>query len=605
MMNKSELAKIISKKAAVVDSSIKEFFDLFLQRIAAELNPGESVRFSNVGYFHFRKGKLQRESDNIETNKFEYLDLIIFSPSKEFNFKSSDNLVFSVPEAKDGHQDKIDSHFSLSVGKPVLPNLESISSYYPAVQSPEDLERLLKRKVENLMVNVEKEAEGTSDSEILLVDVKTIYEDQLELELDAEIDEEKTYRDDDTAIHSSEKLKSLAWGLGKDLSNQIDQESIGDEERSKFEELNKSHDLSWDFGKRFWDNQASVPSKEKSGIDKIEPRKTKSDEKNKSIKIGFPKADIESEKEVGGLGIQMNDFEVTEREERIGNFERVRSISSSVNGKKSVGKISESRKVIDKQFETEAKKIESDEEFKKVTSKAEQFHTSPVNDKSEQTIISKDKKKPVKSIKLNRRESLKRHKHYERKSALTRFLTIAAIMILIVVVFYILMKNSNTEEITEEVIPPVDLNKNATYVERSYDIPVTYPYPKSDEEIKITGLGKNELIDVKTEPVKEETKPPTEKVPQVKKQTTRLKGEKPTEAPLQAAYNIYQYGNIFAVQIGAFRSKDIADNEVKRYLGKGHNAFIEEAVLEDGMWYRVRVGNFKTLEEAKQFRSSN
>ena len=49
----------------------------------------------------------------------------------------------------------------------------------------------------------------------------------------------------------------------------------------------------------------------------------------------------------------------------------------------------------------------------------------------------------------------------------------------------------------------------------------------------------------------------------------------------------------------------MAEKEIASYLSNGHNAFIEEADLEGKIWYRVRVGNFKTLEEAKQFRKSN
>ncbi len=47
-MKKAELVKIISKKAAVSESSAKELFDLFLRKIADELHAGESAQFSNV-----------------------------------------------------------------------------------------------------------------------------------------------------------------------------------------------------------------------------------------------------------------------------------------------------------------------------------------------------------------------------------------------------------------------------------------------------------------------------------------------------------------------------------------------------------------------------
>ncbi len=47
-MNKAELVKIISKKAAVSETSSKELFDFFLRKIADELQSGDSAQFSNV-----------------------------------------------------------------------------------------------------------------------------------------------------------------------------------------------------------------------------------------------------------------------------------------------------------------------------------------------------------------------------------------------------------------------------------------------------------------------------------------------------------------------------------------------------------------------------
>ena len=73
-MKKAELVKIIAKKAAVSESLAKELFDLFLRKIADELQPGESAQLSNVGYFHLRKGKIKIESEDTEGENIEYID---------------------------------------------------------------------------------------------------------------------------------------------------------------------------------------------------------------------------------------------------------------------------------------------------------------------------------------------------------------------------------------------------------------------------------------------------------------------------------------------------------------------------------------------------
>ena len=123
-MRKTDLVKLITRKAGISDSSANEFFDIFLRNIAGEMELGESARFSNLGYFHYRRGKIKKQNDESENRKIEDLDLIIFSPSSQLNIKSHDNVVFCIPEVHDGVPDSIDTHFSLSVGKPVLPQLE-------------------------------------------------------------------------------------------------------------------------------------------------------------------------------------------------------------------------------------------------------------------------------------------------------------------------------------------------------------------------------------------------------------------------------------------------------------------------------------------------
>ena len=117
-MTKAELIKKISIRAGVTEFSAKEFFDLFLKRIAGFLRPGESIKLSDIGFFHFRKGKLKKQTE-LEENEpeFEYLDLLIFSPASDINLKSRSNLIFSVPPDKSEDDIELDAHFSLSIEK--------------------------------------------------------------------------------------------------------------------------------------------------------------------------------------------------------------------------------------------------------------------------------------------------------------------------------------------------------------------------------------------------------------------------------------------------------------------------------------------------------
>ncbi len=82
-------------------------------------------------------------------------------------------------------------------------------------------------------------------------------------------------------------------------------------------------------------------------------------------------------------------------------------------------------------------------------------------------------------------------------------------------------------------------------------------------------------------------------------------GRRSPETSKQVAPNIYNYGNTFIVQVSSFRSKKDAEIEAARYTASGYNAFTEDAIVKGKNWFRVRVGNFKTLEEAIKFRNSN
>ncbi|MDH7605091.1 MAG: SPOR domain-containing protein, partial [Melioribacter sp.] len=70
---------------------------------------------------------------------------------------------------------------------------------------------------------------------------------------------------------------------------------------------------------------------------------------------------------------------------------------------------------------------------------------------------------------------------------------------------------------------------------------------------------------------------------------------------------IYFDGKTYNVQVSSWRNKLKAEQEVKRLRREGYDAFVLIANLPEkgGLWYRVRIGSFKSLEEAKEFSSKN
>jgi len=72
----------------------------------------------------------------------------------------------------------------------------------------------------------------------------------------------------------------------------------------------------------------------------------------------------------------------------------------------------------------------------------------------------------------------------------------------------------------------------------------------------------------------------------------------------QVGQMIFTDGNLFCFQIAAFRTREKAENEVASLLDSGEHAFIVESYLSElkGLWYRVRIGYFKTIYEAREYR---
>ncbi|MBM4309669.1 MAG: hypothetical protein FJ119_01810 [Deltaproteobacteria bacterium] len=60
----------------------------------------------------------------------------------------------------------------------------------------------------------------------------------------------------------------------------------------------------------------------------------------------------------------------------------------------------------------------------------------------------------------------------------------------------------------------------------------------------------------------------------------------------------------YTVHVGSYRNRDTAASESARISAKGHDAFVERADLGPrGIWFRVKVGRFKTRAEAESLKA--
>lgn len=605
-MKKNDLVKLITRKAGIPDSAASEFFDIFLGKVAEEMEPGESARFGNLGYFHFRRGEIKKQEDENKDKKIEFLDLIIFSPSSELNIKSHDNVIFSIPEIHHGISDSLDLHFSLSAGKPVLPLLEGKELTEDVDQSSEANHRELERKARSLISNLHIEDNIRTEGEILLVDMKSIDSDQFELELSKEAVKKNSEKISGTSIHSSEKLRSKALSFGNTLSKQIEEKSDSESYQKDQTEKTKSESAKWDFGKRYLGNTQSSTSNTEV---KSEPQKPDKQQDSKA-EIKDIEEPVEAEEffdinieDEETPDIKMDDFKISEEEseQETEKFERVRSFSSTLDKESNIREDNKPKDEVDEDFDTEH--FENDEFFKELKNVVGSTDDEPDIELLEEDELPPKKEEPETEIKLNRSQQQKVPK-YERTNSSSSFVKILAILIIIVGGLYILFKEDGNIDMKEEV-PTTERNNSTTYVERDYDVPVTYPYDKKDNGQEISGIdlskdkvsGSDEKVTTNNT---SKNKVRTKEQPVVNRTVNNTSNE-----PALVESNIYNYGGYYIVQVSSFRSEQVAQNTVAKYNSQGYKASIENIVINGNNWFRVQVGNFKSLEEARNFKNSN
>jgi cell division septation protein DedD len=183
-------------------------------------------------------------------------------------------------------------------------------------------------------------------------------------------------------------------------------------------------------------------------------------------------------------------------------------------------------------------------------------------------------------------------------------LIFAAFIVIVSIIVYMLMPNKGeTGNISNQLTTPVDsiqedkiqaslpIDTNKIIPEDESDFPRVASLPVADKNAKPVNPVKEKVI-------KETERPRTnESNPLYKKPVTDTKIGK----------TVYYDGSMYNVQVSSWRNKEKAEQEVVRLRGLGLNAFIFEAYLpqKGGTWYRVRIGNFKTKEEAEYFQSQN
>ena len=231
-MTKAEVIRKLAKKVGVQDLDAKIFFEIFLRKVSLQLNPGETIKIKNFGFFQVHIGKIRKSSVN--NSKPVSANLIAFYPLMEEHDDARENLIFNIPGKKEEEYNLIDSYFSLSFGKPVIPLKGANISEYFIPLTGNEMRRLFDTKADKLLQEVEVIENYVNGNETLL-NSEFINPNQMEINWD-----EKTNNPvspeiitDNSEQRSLKESDAFSWEFGEALEKQIEEAALLDTENEE------------------------------------------------------------------------------------------------------------------------------------------------------------------------------------------------------------------------------------------------------------------------------------------------------------------------------------------------------------------------------------
>lgn len=109
-------------------------------------------------------------------------------------------------------------------------------------------------------------------------------------------------------------------------------------------------------------------------------------------------------------------------------------------------------------------------------------------------------------------------------------------------------------------------------------------------------------------PAEQEQVQPTRQ-PAVTPERTAPTPEAPPEPPVSRPQIVREPGaspyGFYTIQLSSWKTLRKAEQEAERYREMGLEAYVQRAeIAERGVWYRVRVGNYPSLSEARRAAAS-
>jgi cell division septation protein DedD len=592
-MTKSELILKFSKIHSVDQTDSKVFFEILLKKISNNLGVGQTISIPDFGCFHRIKGKIKKPSVGYSSDEIseEIIDLLLYSEEKKLGQSEAKGFVFNIPFIDDEDYHLVDSYFSLSIGKPLIPLRGTIhyDEYIPT--SDYEYKKLLESKIENVLKD---SVIDFSDEEFptLVIDATAYTTSEIKLER-VEEDLEEILSDTEQESPSTKEsetvsgVKNIAWDFGEYFSGKISAESIIELTNEKIADSDsaiiKTENLQ--------DSTAKEDTDIEEILDELLDRETESSSAEESV-VNLDNLKTDPEK----LLDELDEYEEVKFESSENYFDNDQSDEEFW---KSASKLFET-------YDPREIRHEDGNIFTEVKSTSINLDEKTVADVKAK--LTKDETEILDSEVVKKTEEIQQ----EEKSISSKKWVYAVLSLIIILAslgtyWYtqIYIKNKNLS-----INNDLKLNSNyANIINRDFSIPVSYPY---DTKESVNDSIKAEA-EIRQEPATQtETFVSENKTESQKSAVTQIKTEGlsekniPTERPVNMGNNIYRYGNIYFVQVASFKSNSIAENEAGKYRNKGYNSFVEQTEIPGrGIWYRIKVGNFSSLDEANNFIEKN
>ncbi len=395
-MNKSELIETITSRLGIPYAEHKHFFEMLLKRCSEVLEANESL-VTGLGRFEIRNAVKETEAGQIV-----------------FITNENEELLFDIPE-KEEENFSIDSYFSLSLGKPVIPHPGSDENEFFIPHSESEMKRLMELKVDRFI------------------------EEHLGKENDSS---EHEHEEDISEVHFSFLNWKRTSGFNKDIEENI--KNLEEELASEFIEPEEEINL------------AEIKEETELEIENIvdEAGKIQADDFSQQIEseVKEETEEFDSIEEIESLKDEFStDLEKSE-ENKIDSYEE-----------KEDELIAE---VVNDEF------LSDEDEIINSVSEIEENDLATIQPDEKELVIDNESERISEAFKFAEEKRARLENYKKRSYGGLVFSSILIVIIAAIIYFSYYFSGSKNSITTEQKITS---KKFITVVERSFDIPVTYP----------------------------------------------------------------------------------------------------------------------------------